>query len=91
MSFPTVNGMLIDTEDETSNKPTANVKGFFSGLAKATILRNDDALLLSFAVTGRIRDHNERFGVGDVGAGVLYVRRGLKHLIKGVERDPAER
>src|SRR6266478_2002877 len=72
MSFPTVNGMLIETEDETSNRPTANVRGFFSGLAKATIFRNDDALWLSFAVTARIRDHNEGLGVGGVGVGVLY-------------------
>jgi len=64
--------MLIETEDETSNRPTANVRGFFSGLANATIFRNDDALCLSFAVTASIRDHNERFGVGGVGAGVLY-------------------
>ena len=70
--------MLIETEDETSNKPTANVRGFFSGLANATIFRNDDALCLSFAVTANIRDHNEGFGVGDVGIGVLYALRDPK-------------
>lgn len=78
MSFPTVNGMLIETDDETSNKPTANVRGFFSGLAKATIFRNDDALWLSFAVTASIRDHNEDFGIGGVGTGVLYAREDPK-------------
>ena len=76
--------MLIETEDEINNKPTANVKGFFSGLAKATILLNDDAVWLSFAVTANKRDHNERFGVGDVGAGVLYARRDPNRLARGV-------
>ena len=85
MSFPTVNGMLIDTEEEINNKPTAKVKGFFSDLAKATILLNDDALWLSFAVTANTRDHNERFGAGDVGAGVLYARRDPNFLKRGVE------
>lgn len=85
MSFPTVNGMLIDTVDETSNNPTANVKGFFSGLARATIFRNDDTLWLSFAVAGNIRDHSERFGAGGIGAGVLYVRKDPKHLTRGAE------
>jgi len=75
--------MLIETEDETSNRPTANVRGFFSGLAKATIFRNDDALWLSFAVTGSMRDHNEGFGVGDVGVGVLYARRDPRDLERG--------
>ena len=87
MSFPTVKGMLIETEDETSNKPTANVRGFFSGLAKATIFRNDDAPWLSFAVTARIRDHNDGFGVGGVGAGLLYARRDPKDLERAVDRN----
>lgn len=91
MSFPTVNGMLIDTEEDTNNKPTANVKGFLSGFAKATILRNDDALWLSFDVTANIRDHNERFCVGDVGAGVLYVRRDTNRLTRGVGGGVATR
>jgi len=83
--------MLIETEDETSNKPTANVRGFFSGLAKATIFRNDDALWLSFGVTASIRDHNEGFGVGDVGAGVLYARRDPRDLGRGVDCGLARR
>jgi hypothetical protein len=83
MSFPTVNGILIDTEEEMSNKPTANVKGFLSGLAKTTIFRNDDALWLSLAVTADIRDHNERFGVGGVGVDTLYARREPKYLARG--------
>ena len=94
MSFPTVNGMLIDTEDETSNNPTANVKGFFSGLAKAMIFRNDDTLLLFPAVTGNMRDRNERLGAGDVGVGVLYVREDPKHLASGAtgrQRNPSWR
>ena len=91
MSFPTVNGMLIETEDETSNNPTANVRGFFSGLAKATIFRNDDTLWLSFGVMGSIRDHNEGFGVGVVGAGVLYDRRDPRGLERGVNCGAARR
>jgi len=91
MSFPTVNGILIETEDETSSKPTANVRGLFSGLAKATIFRNDDALWLSFAVTVSIRDHNEDFGVGGVGTGVLYARKDPKDLGRSVGRGTAKR
>ena len=81
MSFPTVNGMLIDTEDEMSNRPTANVNGLFSGLAKATIFRNDDAFWLSFAVMENRRDHNEGFGVG---VGVLYARKDPPCRVRGV-------
>lgn len=91
MSFPTVNGMLIDTEEDINSKPTANVNGFFSCLAKATILRNDDALWLSFAVTANIRDHNECFGVGDSAAGVLYARRDPNRLTTGVGRGVTRR
>jgi hypothetical protein len=91
MSFPTVKGMLIETEDETSNKPTANERGFFSGFAKAAIFRNDDALWFSFAVTETIRDHNEGFGVGDVGAGVLYARRDPRDSKRGVDCGAARR
>lgn len=80
MSFPTVNGMLIETEDEISNNPTAKVKGFFSGLAKATILRNDEVLWLFLAVKAKIRDHDERLGAGGTGVGVLYARRDPGHL-----------
>ena len=85
MSFPTVNGMLIETEDETSNKPTANARGFFSGLANATIFRNDDAFWLSLGVTANIRDHNEGFGVGGVGTGVLYALRDPRYPEGGVD------
>ena len=91
MSFPTVNGMLIETEEETSNKPTANVRDFFSGLAKATIFRNDDALWLSFAVTVNIRDHNEGFGVGGAGVGVLYARKDPRDLGRRVDCCAAKR
>ena len=40
-----MNGILIDTDDEMNRRPTANPNGFFSGLAKETIARNDEALL----------------------------------------------
>ncbi len=49
--------MVIDTEDEMSRRPTANPRGFFSGLAKATIERKDDALFdASLPGEGRKRD-----------------------------------
>lgn len=44
INFPIVNGMLIETEDETSNNPIAMSRGFRSGLARATIFRKDDAV-----------------------------------------------
>ena len=83
--------MLIDTEEDINNKPTANVKGFFSCLAKETILLNDDAFWLSFAVMEDIRDHNERFGAGDVGGRVLYARRDTNRLTRDVECGVARR
>lgn len=85
MSFPTVNGMLIDTEEEINNNPTANDRGFFSGLAKAMIFRNDEALWLSLAVTANIRDHSERFGTGGAGVGVEYARREPAHPARDAE------
>lgn len=42
MSFPTVNGIDMDTDDDTNNRPTAIESGLRSGLANATILRNED-------------------------------------------------
>lgn len=33
----------MDTEEEIKSSPMAVVNGFFSGLANATILRNEDA------------------------------------------------
>lgn len=42
MSFPTVNGIDMDTDDDTSSRPTAIVSGLRSGFANATILRNED-------------------------------------------------
>ncbi len=42
MSFPTVNGIDMDTDDDTNNRPTAIESGLRSGFANATILRNED-------------------------------------------------
>jgi hypothetical protein len=44
MSFPMVNGMLMDTDEETKSRPIAAAKGLRSGFASETIFLNDDAL-----------------------------------------------
>lgn len=44
ISLPIVNGTLMETADDASRRPIASVSGFHSGLAKSTILRNDDPL-----------------------------------------------
>ena len=73
MSFPTVNGIDRETEDETRRRPTAMPRFLLSGFARATIFRKDEALLLSsvflssFSIDRTAR--SERCGVdgGDVG------------------------
>ncbi len=73
MSFPMVNGTLIDTALDTMSKPIAIPSGFFSGTASETILRNDDAVLAESCVSaGRNRFHMDVFGGGGVG-GLLCV------------------
>ena len=63
MSFPIVNGTLIDTVLETRSKPIAMPSGFFSGRARAAILRNEDALLPDSCVfEGRKRLHIDLVG-----------------------------
>lgn len=42
ISLPIVNGTLIDTADDRKSRPMAMSRGFFSGLARDTIFRNDD-------------------------------------------------
>ena len=42
INLPMVKGTLIDTVEETNNSPIAMSNGFFSGLAKAKILRKDE-------------------------------------------------
>jgi len=61
-----VKGMLMDTEDETKSKPIAIDSGLFSGLARATIFRNEDAVGGALAnVPGRSLD-----SIGDVDGGL---------------------
>ncbi len=68
-----MNGTLIDTALDTNNSPIAIPSGFFSGFASATILRNDDVVLVeSCALEGRKRLHIDLgvdcevlLGVGD--------------------------
>ena len=48
ISFPTVNGMLSDTDEDTRSNPTAMSSGRRSGRARETIFLNDDVDELSF-------------------------------------------
>lgn len=69
MSFPTVNGMLNDTDEETRRSPMAVKRGRRSGRARATILRNEvevgtDPSSLGETKDGRKRERMER-RVGD--------------------------
>ena len=66
-----VNGTLIDTALETMSRPTATPRGFFSGTASATILRNDDALFVVPSGSPELGDikrlHIDFLGCEDVG------------------------
>lgn len=74
-----VNGILIDTEEDTSSKPIAVIKGFFSGRARAAILRKEDALVGVFEkVPGSTLDNTEGFFVG--GGGGVEEELGLDSL-----------
>ena len=42
INLPTVNGMLIDMDEETSKRPIAMRRGFLSGFAREIIFRKDD-------------------------------------------------
>ena len=78
MSFPTVKGMLNETDEETSNSPMAVKRGRRSGRARAMILRNEvevgiDPSGLEEKEDGRKRERTERrvgVGVDDVGTRV---------------------
>ena len=82
-----VNGMLMDTEDEMKRRPTARVKGLFSGLARLTMARKEDAVLLgSSPEVAMSLASIDRFGFGDVCAtsgfaeGCAGFSRGLSAL-----------
>lgn len=62
ISFPIVNGILIETEDETSNNPIAMSNGFRSGFAREMIFRNDEAVSGDFLKS----DRTDGFGEGGV-------------------------
>ena len=67
MSFPIVNGTLIETVLETRSRPIAIPSGFFSGSARAAIFRNEDALLPdSCAFEGKKRLHIDLLGGFDL-------------------------
>ena len=62
ISFPILNGIDIDTEDETNKSPIAVKRGFRSGLARAMILRADAALLgAGETEEGSIREKKDGF------------------------------
>lgn len=71
MSRPTVNGILIETELETTSSPIDIASGLRSGFASATILRKEEAVLpVSANDAGRTRERTEGFGAGgEVGNG----------------------
>jgi len=65
MSFPTVKGILSETDEETSKRPMAVRSGRRSGRASATILRKDvevEVVLpaLGKREAGRMRESMER-------------------------------
>ena len=70
MSFPMVNGMLMDTEEEMKSRPIAIARGLRSGLASATIFLNDDAVCDALASPtrndeGKIRESIDTDGRGE--------------------------
>lgn len=88
MSRPTVNGMLIDTALDTTSNPIDIARGFLSGFASATILRNEDAVFpFSANDVGRTRDKTEGFGPGGLvgnGGGVSGLFDGVSDCDKDV-------
>ena len=64
MSFPTVRGMVMETEEETKRRHIARKSGFFSGFASATTLRKDEAESGEDRKVGRKRARRERVGGG---------------------------
>lgn len=57
----------MDTEEETTKRPIAIASGLRSGLASATILRNEeDVFCVVENDEGSNRDSNERFGSGEI-------------------------
>ena len=79
INLPMENGTLIDTAEETRSKPIAISKGFFSGLAKATIFLKDEELCCGVArnAAGSILLSIEGFGATDgFGVGVDSGKRG---------------
>ena len=60
MSFPTVNGMLNDTDEETSKSPIAVRRGRRSGRARAKILRSEVDVGTDPSAFGEIEDGRKR-------------------------------
>lgn len=71
MSFPTVKGTLIDIVEDRVKRLTAMISGFLSGLASATILLKDEALLPALdAKEGSHRASTEGFAGADCAVNV---------------------
>ena len=91
MSFPTVKGILSDTDEETSKRPMAVRSGRRSGRASATILRKDVEVEVPPALgkreAGRMRESMERCvgALERVGAGGEVSGGGCGAGVRGVK------
>ena len=99
INLPIVNGTLIDTALDTESSAIATPSGFFSGIARATILRNEEVLLVvasgSCDPDGRKRLHSDFFSPR--GEGLLGGFDGVDEGVSeggardGVEEDRCRR
>lgn len=77
ISLPIVNGIDIETVEDTNSSPTAVKSGFLSGFANATIFRKDETDAAGPVPDDKRRGINPVFAgfMGFFGSGsVLYVR-----------------
>jgi hypothetical protein len=83
-----VNGMLIDTEDETKSKPMAISNGFRSGLARDMIFRNEDAVGGEWVnIPGRTLDNIEDLA-GRSGGGLGPLEDGcVERAFEGIRKE----
>lgn len=81
MSFPTVNGIDMETDDEINSSPTAIESGFRSGLASARIFRNEVVFEYVFAAGDDTMFFSGVFG-GSLEVSVAYVR-----FVEAASRD----
>lgn len=87
MSFPTVRGTVMATEEETKRRHMARRRGFFSGLASAMTLRRDEPE----AGEGRRRERREGVGGGREAKRRAKTCRGIKERWTGRGRRRTSR